>query len=111
VTNANARRAPSRAAMLIARDGTDVHAHLALGLEFLGARRWRQAMAELRRVVELDPDYVPGWQALAEALIGAGEIKEACAVLQTGIEIARRDGAARLARELEADLARLPQAA
>jgi predicted Zn-dependent protease len=93
---------------LIAQDSSDELAHFMLGNEYLNAGRFREAVAALRRVVELNPDYTAGWRSLGQALTGAGSAKEAAAAYRTGIEVAERTGDLQTGKEMRVFLARLP---
>lgn len=77
---------------MLAASPDDAFLNFALAMEQGKAGRLEQAVAGFRRVIELDPDYVPAYTQLSKALIALGRKDEAKAVLSRGAEAATRVG-------------------
>ena len=83
----------SRAAALkeiLAANPDDAFARYALGLEYAGAGETDAALAEFQRLLASHPDYTNGYFMAAQTLARADRSDEARAMLQQGIECARR---------------------
>ena len=72
----------------LAADGADVEAHFQLGCAYLESGRFMEAVASLRRAVELSPDYADAWTKLAEAYDKVGIEKEAKVARLTAARVA-----------------------
>jgi tetratricopeptide (TPR) repeat protein len=68
----------------------DAFARYALGLEYSGAGETDAALAEFQRLLASHPDYTNGYFMAAQTLARADRNDEARALLQQGIESARR---------------------
>lgn len=77
---------------MLASSPDDVFLNFALAMEQVKAGRQEQAVAGFRRVIELDPDYVPAYTQLSNTLIDLGRKEEAKTVLASGVEAATRAG-------------------
>lgn len=66
-----------------------------------------KAMAEFNRLLELHPDYTPGYFMAAQTLASAGRTDEARQMLHGGIASAARTGNSHAKSEMEAMLAEL----
>ena len=64
-----------------------------LGNEYAKAERWTEAVASLRKVVEINPDYTAAYQMLGSALANVGELEAARLAWQEGVQVASRTGA------------------
>jgi Tfp pilus assembly protein PilF len=93
---------------MVRADALDQLAHFMLGKEYLNEGRHMEAAAELRRCVELNPDYTAAWRYLGEAYEKAGVLKEAAAAWRTGIGVAERTGDLQAGKEMKVFLQRLP---
>jgi len=62
---------------LIEADGFNQAAHFLLGEEYLRERRYMNAAAKFRRVVELNPDHAEAWLNMGKAYDQVGVPKEA----------------------------------
>jgi len=83
----------SRAAALkeiLAANPDDAFARYALGLEYAGAGETDAALAEFQRLLASHPDYTNGYFMAAQTLARVDRSDEARAMLQQGIECARR---------------------
>jgi len=77
---------------MLASSPDDVFLSFALAMEQVKAGQQEQAVAGFRRVIELDPDYVPAYTQLSNTLIALGRKDEAKAVLASGVQAATRAG-------------------
>ncbi len=68
----------------------DAFARYALGLEYSNAGDTDAALAEFQRLLAANPDYTNGYFMAAQTLVRADRTPEARALLQQGIECARR---------------------
>jgi tetratricopeptide (TPR) repeat protein len=87
----------------------DAFARYALGLEYSGAGETDTALAEFVKLLEAHPDYTNGYFMAAQALARAERIDEARAMLQKGIESARRTDNRHALSEMEAMMDELGQ--
>jgi Flp pilus assembly protein TadD len=84
-----------RAAMLreiLAQNPNDAFARYGLALEHANGGDVDAALGEFRKLIELNPDYVPGYQMGAQTLMKAGRGDEARPLLEQGIACAQRTG-------------------
>lgn len=70
----------------------DAFARYGLAMEYSKAGQIEQALAQFNRLLELHPDYSNGYFMAAQTLERAGRTAEAKAMLEKGIEAARRTG-------------------
>jgi len=75
---------------LLAANPDDAFARYALGLEYSGSGDTDAALAEFQRLLASHPDYTNGYLMAAQTLARAYRNDEARALLQQGIESARR---------------------
>ena len=75
---------------LLAANPDDAFARYALGLEYSGSGDTDAALAEFQRLLASHPDYTNGYFMAAQTLARADRNEEARALLQQGIESARR---------------------
>lgn len=75
----------------VSLDAGDAWGHLALGFVCLQTRRLDEAIAALRRAIDLNPSFAMAYGCLAQALIFAGEPAEAAPLLRTAMRISPRD--------------------
>lgn len=80
------------------RDGALLR--FSLGNEYLKAGNGAKAAEHLRRATEMDTNYSAAWKLLGKALEAAGELREALAAWQRGIEVARAKGDIQAAKEM-----------
>jgi tetratricopeptide (TPR) repeat protein len=85
----------------------DAFARYALGLEFSGAGETDAALSEFAQLLASHPDYTNGYFMAAQTLERAGRTDEARAMLQSGIESARRTNNRHALSEMEAMLQEL----
>jgi tetratricopeptide (TPR) repeat protein len=82
----------------------DAFARYALGLEYSGSGETDAALAEFQRLLAAHPDYTNGYFMAAQTLARAERIDEARALLDQGIECARRTRNQHALSEMEAML-------
>ena len=82
----------------------DSRVRFMLCMEYLGAQRWEEALAELSGLLERDPAYVAAYYQAGRACEELGRADEARSWYVRGIEAARRAGDAHAAGELQAAL-------
>ncbi|MFN0038432.1 MAG: tetratricopeptide repeat protein [Burkholderiales bacterium] len=78
-----------------------------LGSEYLKQREIWVAIFQLRRALELDPNYSAAWKLLGQAFTEAGNLNEARDTFRRGIEVATRRGDQQATKEMEVFVRRL----
>jgi predicted Zn-dependent protease len=81
-----------------------------LANEYTKLGNWAEAVAALRNVLQLKPDYTSAYQLLGTALLNLGARDEARRVWQAGIEAADRTGAWKARQHMEGLLNQTPGA-
>ena len=71
-----------------------------LGAEYLKLRQTWVAVYQLRRALEMDPNYSAAWKLLGKALTDAGVLRDALDAYRRGIEVAERRGDKQAAKEM-----------
>ncbi len=69
-----------------------------------------EAIAELRRALEFDPDYSAAWKQLGKLLADSGDATTAIAAYKQGITAAQKRGDKQAEREMAVFLKRLQKA-
>jgi tetratricopeptide (TPR) repeat protein len=85
----------------------DPFLHYGLAMECRNAGERDAALAELRRVLEIDPQYVAAYFHQGQILAEGGEVGAAREILQSGIAMAERVGDGHAAEEMRGLLATL----
>lgn len=70
----------------------DLFLNFALAMEYLKAGQQEEALAQLARAREIDPDHVPAYLQAGQALVALGRKAEAKTVLTEGMAAAERKG-------------------
>jgi predicted Zn-dependent protease len=83
----------------------DVMVRYGLANEYLKAERWNDAVAALREVVRLNPDYTAAYQLLGMALVKTEDKDGAVKAWEQGIAAATRTGAWKARQHMEALIA------
>jgi len=86
---------PTRLEMLsqyLEQNPGDAFARYGLAMEYSKAGEMEQALAQFNKLLELHPDYTNGYFMAAQTLERAGRTAEAKALLERGIDAARRTG-------------------
>jgi tetratricopeptide (TPR) repeat protein len=92
---------------ILKENPNDAFARYALGLEYSGAGETEAALSEFQKLLTADPDYTNGYFMSAQVLDRAGRGGEARAMLEKGIESARRTNNRHAQSEMEAMLEEL----
>jgi tetratricopeptide (TPR) repeat protein len=95
---------------LLTANPDDAFARYALGLEYSGSGDTDAALAEFQSLLASHPDYTNGYFMAAQTLARADRNDEARALLQQGIESARRTGNQHAMSEMEGMLEELDRA-
>jgi len=99
-----------RAEMLkqvLEQNPNDAFARYGLAMEYSRAGEIESALAEFKRLLELHPDYVAGYQMAGQMLSAAGRSEEARQMLEAGIATAGRTGNKHAQEEMQGLLAEL----
>jgi len=86
---------------ILAENPNDAFARYGLALESVNSGHTEEGLAEFAKLLELNPDYVPGYQMYAQTLLHAGRKQEARPLLEKGIACAVRSGNAQAQREMQ----------
>lgn len=89
---------------MIQQSPADSRLRFMLCMEFLGAERWQDALAELNELVTRDPDYVTAYYQAGRACEQLGHDDDARSWYSRGIDTARRIGDHHALSELQAAL-------
>ena len=79
----------------------------ALGTEYLKSGDAARACEHLRMALSMDPEYSAAWKMLGKAHTELGQVTEAVAAYQQGIEVADKKGDKQASREMSVFLKRL----
>ena len=99
-----------RAEMLkqvLEQNPNDAFARYGLAMEHWRTGEIQTALAEFRKLLELHPDYVAGYQMAGQMLSAAGRSEEARQILESGIASASRAGNKHAQEEMQGLLADL----
>jgi tetratricopeptide (TPR) repeat protein len=86
---------------LIAQDPNNQLARYGLGMEYSGKGDVDSAVAEFRKLVEINPDYANAYFMAAQALAKAQRTDEAKQLLRQGITAAARTGNSHAQSEMQ----------
>lgn len=87
----------------------DLMAHYALASEYLKVDRLEEAIAEMRKVIGINPDYTAAYQQLGSTLGAVGRNEEAREVFLAGLEVAKKNSAMGAKNHIEALLKMLDE--
>ena len=71
-----------------------------LGAEYLKLKQNWVAVYQLRRALEMDPNYSAAWKLLGKALTDAGVLRDALDAYRRGVAIAEQRGDKQAAKEM-----------
>ena len=71
-----------------------------LGAEYLKLKQTWVAVYQLRRALEMDPNYSAAWKLLGQALTDSGVLRDALDAYRRGVEVAERRGDKQAAKEM-----------
>lgn len=92
---------------MLQKEPGDVFLNFGLAMEYVKAGRTDDAVAQFKHVTELDPKYIPAYFQQGNALVAAGRLHDASAILREGIEVAESIGDHHAAGEMGEVLATL----
>lgn len=98
---------PNRLQMLsqfLEQNPNDAFARYGLAMEYSKLGQTETALDQFKKLLELHPDYTNGYFMAAQTLAGAERNEEAKAMLQKGIESAKRIGNRHALNEMSAML-------
>ena len=87
---------------ILAQNPNDPFARYGLAMEHANKGDTSGALAEFVKLLELNPEYTPGYQMAAQTLMKAGREEEARKMLEDGISCAGRTGNQHARSEMEA---------
>ncbi len=82
----------------------DTFARYGLAMEYAGKDQFDASLAQFATLLEINPEYVPGYFMAAQTLARAGRVDEARQHLELGIACARRTGNTHAQGEMQAML-------
>jgi len=85
---------------LLASSPDDIFLLYSLGMELLGAGQAAEAVEQFNGLLQKDPDYLPAYLQLAQALQATGDKAAATEVLGRGIALAERQADGHIADRL-----------
>lgn len=93
---------------MVSQDPNNSFARYGLAMELANTGDLTQSVAEYRALIEGDDNYVPAYFHFGQALEKLGELEQARAVYEKGIQAATRKGDLHARSEIEAALNLLP---
>ena len=93
---------------MIAADPANTFARYGLAMEHSKSGDYRTAVTEFQSLLATDPDYAAAYYHCGQALEKLGEVEEARAVYERGVEATIRKGDTHTRSEIEAALSLLP---
>lgn len=92
---------------ILENDPNDSFSRYALALEYMGMSDLQTAIDELQKVIQLDPQYIPGYHQLGQIFGKLNRTQEAKNVYRKGIDIAQETGVDKEAKEMREELEEL----
>jgi tetratricopeptide (TPR) repeat protein len=93
---------------MVAQNPANSFARYGLAMEYANAGEFAPAVAEFRLLISHDPNYSAAYYHGGQSLEKLGQLDDARAVYEQGIEATRRTGDAHTRAEIEAALSLLP---
>lgn len=93
---------------MVAQNPRDSFARYGLAMEYVNSGDLQGAVAEFRALLEHNPDYAAGYFHGGQALEKLGEVEDARAMYEQGIQVTSRTGDQHARSELQAALDMLP---
>jgi tetratricopeptide (TPR) repeat protein len=93
---------------MVAQDPTNSFARYGLAMEYANSGELASAVTEFQALISSDPNYSAAYYHGGQALEKLGQIDDARAVYEKGIEATRRAGDEHTRAEIEAALSLLP---
>jgi tetratricopeptide (TPR) repeat protein len=85
---------------LLETDPADVFLHFGLAMEYRKAGQGEEAIAQFRKINELNPTYVPAYFMQGQTLLAMDRRDVARAILTRGIEVAQNNNDPHAAAEM-----------
>ncbi|HVP53167.1 MAG TPA: tetratricopeptide repeat protein [Terriglobales bacterium] len=92
---------------VLEQNPNDAFARYGLAMEYSRAGEIEAALAEFKKLLELHPNYIAGYQMAGQMLSAAGRNEEARQMLEAGIATAGRAGNKHAQEEMQGLLAEL----
>ena len=93
---------------MVAQDQKNSFARYGLAMEYANSGQLHDAVSEFKTLISADPVYVAAYYHGGQALEKLGDIDQARAMYEQGIEACTRKGDAHTRSEIEAALSTLP---
>ncbi|HTC88141.1 MAG TPA: tetratricopeptide repeat protein [Bryobacteraceae bacterium] len=93
---------------MVAQNPADAFARYGLAMEFVKTGAFKDAVAEFHALLEHNPNYAAAYFHGGQALEKAGDLEQARAFYEKGIEVTARTGDQHARSELQAALDMLP---
>jgi Flp pilus assembly protein TadD len=93
---------------MVEQDPKNTFARYGLAMELANQGNWLQAVEEYRNVLREDENYAAAYYHGGQALEKLGQVEEARALYEKGIEVTTRKGDGHTRAEIEAALSLLP---
>lgn len=93
---------------MVSQDPNNSFARYGLAMELANSGELQQGVAEFRNLLERDENYAAAYFHFGQALEKLGDVDEARAVYEKGIEVTTRKGDAHTRAEIEGALGMLP---
>ena len=93
---------------MVNQDPKNAFARYGLATEYANSGDWAQAVVEFRTLLQHDESYAAAYYHGGQALEKLGELEQARAMYEKGIEITTRKGDLHTRSEIEAALSLLP---
>jgi tetratricopeptide (TPR) repeat protein len=93
---------------MVSQDPNNSFALYGLAMELANSGELQQGVAEFRNLLERDENYAAAYFHFGQALEKLGDVDEARAVYEKGIEVTTRKGDAHTRAEIEGALGMLP---
>jgi predicted Zn-dependent protease len=79
----------------------DPFLHYGLAMEFVSENQDEEAVTRFRRLFTVAPEYVPAYLQAGQALLRLNRVVEAHEILNQGVAVARQQGDAHAAEEMQ----------
>lgn len=93
---------------MLADSPDDLFLHYSLGMEYASAEQFDQAIAEFRRCIELESEYLAAYVEGGKCLRSAGKLAEARDVFAQGMELASTTGESHMRDFIQQQLDSIP---
>lgn len=77
---------------MLVKEPNDVFLNYALAMEHLGSEEWKEAEAQLKKVLNINPNYLPCFYQLGQVNEKLDNIDIALTYYKQGVELAQKQG-------------------